>query len=292
MYFCRHVATSHYISLHAPRSEEVVIGQHHYRNKTLVLCGLMRNCGRNVTLVRQQIERIKTLFARVHIIIVENDSTDDTRKQLLQWVADRPDDVTILGCGINNEECKLNLCDTSTLDGIGKVRISKMVYLRNLYMAHIENTPELRDADYCGIMDMDLVGNFCINGLAHTGYVFQNNTDVDAVATNGWGKNGLGYMYYDFYCFRTASLWPFKKIHFFNIFVSNNFSEPAYKVESAFGGFAIYKMKALHGKRYHLVKNIYGYVCEHTTLHETMNMYLDPQFLYAIDENMCQNGYY
>ncbi|RYE19056.1 MAG: hypothetical protein EOP45_13220 [Sphingobacteriaceae bacterium] len=287
-YLCR----PHTLRCHIPNVHEVEIGRNHYKDKSLILCGLMRDCSQVIPHVQKEVSDMCQLFQKVHVIIVENDSKDNTREELLRWAQSSPDvTIEILGCGLNTPECVLQLCETSTLNGIGQTRIAKMVYLRNLYLKHIKESPSLRTYDYCAVMDMDLIGDLSTNGLAHTGYVFESDVTIDAVATNGWAQNFMNMMsFYDFYAYRTAStLRPFKHLNPFNISVTNDFTGQAYKVDSAFGGFAIYKTSALLDKEYLLTKNTVGYVCEHITLNEKLNMYLDPQFIFAIKHNTCQN---
>jgi len=295
-YFSLHSTTCADMLKHLPSSAETLIGKLHYQGKSLIICGLMRDCAMAIANVKQNITSISHLFDRVHILIVENDSMDSTREDLLEWSKSSSlVKIEILGCGVNAEECRLQLCKTSDVNGIGKSRIAKMVYLRNIYLQHIRDSPYLQTFDYCAVMDMDLIGHLSVDGLAHTGHLFETNNTVDAIATNGWAPSIFRRLmtYYDFYAYRSAHcLRAFRTLNPLNISVTNNFNGKPFKVISAFGGFAIYKTKKLLATEYSLVKSNIGYTCEHITVNEKLSMYLDPQFLFSIQRNICSNKYF
>ena len=111
------------------------IGASYASKQKVVICGLARDIAKNIDRLKVVLERLGSYFLQYKIIIVENDSNDESRPMLLEWSKQNPN-VIILGCGVNVKECKLSLKSYSSFDA-GANRIGKMAYLRNIYLNYI-----------------------------------------------------------------------------------------------------------------------------------------------------------
>lgn len=276
--------------------QHVDTGRRYYKTKSLVICGLMRDCESNIKCIRNKIERWSPYFSKIHVVIVENDSKDNTRPALFEWKTEvEMQDlysVDILGCGINNPEvpCRLpfpKTKETTTLFGlmpctdISKGRLEKMVYLRNLYLSYIRNHQQLRNFDLCCVMDMDLMGNIPLAGLLHSGSIFANYPKVDAVCSNGWMKSQFSYYYYyDTFAYQKNNYFYAPMI---NSSVSNQFKGKPFTVKSAFGGCVFYRVSSIQGTEYKTKEATVGYQCEHLEFHYPLKIMFDPNFLFVIE---------
>ena len=128
----------------------------------VVITGLIRNGAKHISRIRKQTEQLGSHFQDYRILIVENDSTDNTRQQLLAW-HDANLRVDVLGCGVNVNECIMKLPKTVDHEA-DRPRIVKMANLRNIYLDHVMN--EYSSFDYLIVIDLDLVGTCYIDGIA------------------------------------------------------------------------------------------------------------------------------
>jgi hypothetical protein len=84
------------------------IGKNLIKKSTVVFAGLIRNKEHQLEFIISQIQRFASEFLDYSILIVENDSKDNTRKLLLEWAKEN-NKVKILGCGVNSNICIMNL---------------------------------------------------------------------------------------------------------------------------------------------------------------------------------------
>ena len=146
-----------------------------------MIAGLIRNGSKHTPRIKRQTEHLSSYFQDYHILIVENDSTDDTRRQLLAWHDDNPR-VDILGCGVNVDECIMKLPKTIDHES-DRPRIVKMANLRNIYLDNVlEN---YRSFDYLIVMDLDLVGTCYLDGIASSFGSLDHHPEIDAISSNG-----------------------------------------------------------------------------------------------------------
>lgn len=270
--------------------EQVQMGSEYYKDKKIVLCGLMRDCESNIPHMKAYINELSKVFAHVHCLIVENDSSDNTRMKLLEWVAESSKyTIEILGCGVNAPFCKLDVeipSGNDLIKQIGSKRIGRMVHLRNIYLDHIRNSSKLSNYDFTCVLDMDLrIQNFNWKLIAHTGSVFYSHSECEAVAGNGWLKLlGNVYYYYDGYAY-SAKTGLITYSHLLNLFVPNQVLQDSWRISSAFGGIIIYKTAALLSQKYTLQKDLIGYRCEHMSVNENLDVRFDSQCLLLIQDN-------
>lgn len=133
------------------------------------------------------------------VLLVENDSTDNTRQLLLDWAAEAGSRVFILGCGVNAPVCTLN-APATVGHPVSSARIRKMATLRNLILDFLAAEKTKIEYDYLFVWDCDIIGRLYADGVAHTMGVFHSRADVDGMCALGlsWWPFGLrrsGWLY-------------------------------------------------------------------------------------------------
>lgn len=260
-----------------------------FRSQRLVICALLRDSESSIHLIQRQAEAVGRLFSNYTILVVENDSHDNTRLRLLEW-AKRNRKVRVLGCDkINLTHCSMNM-DPTLIHDRASGRIDKMVRLRNVYLDHIRSDPKLSSSQLALIWDMDIQGSFYLDGLGLTGYYLKNgisNKQVDAMCANGVANVGdqieTG-KYYDPYAHEDiGQTRTFTTVDDIN---PPACSLPPMHVRSCFNGFTFYRLSALLSKKYSLEKSgEKEAICEHVGVNRGMNIYLNPGMVYLMEYN-------
>lgn len=161
--------------------EGQILGSKHLKESSVVVCGLARD---SVNSLKSSIPMMKNLlkhFGEYKVLIVENDSTDNTRPILLDWSESDPS-VIVLGCGVNAPECKLSKPKTMGHE-ISFSRIEKMAQLRNVYVDFIKDN--LSHYDYMLVFDFDIVGNVFLDGLWDTFHLLSIHPEISGITANG-----------------------------------------------------------------------------------------------------------
>jgi len=255
--------------------KEMQAGKIYISNSKIVICGLIRDAGYRIHLIKNKLYNVTKYFKDYRILIVENDSTDNTRKYLLDW-SKEDNKVIILGCGVNQPECKLNLQKTIE-HPIATWRIEKMIYLRNLCIDYIKNN--LADFDLMMVYDLDLISSLDEKGLYHTGYLL-NNKDIDAVCSNG--ITFVHNRYYDTYAHKELNNKDLDDL------TDSDFrcNLPPRKVLSCFGGCTIYKIPSIINMKYEIEFDGNNMpLCEHRSFNKKMNVYYNPKWLHTVYMN-------
>lgn len=298
----RFVSRDDYRSIKSPSFLRVNIdeknqdsGSSYFAGKTIVICALVRDAAKNLDQTLSRVYNLVYLFKDYRIVILENDSKDQTREILLAHANNDPKFI-VLGCGINAKECKLDLPETDYVNGtMSNERISKMVNLRNQYLEFVETKFGL--FDLMAVWDLDINGHVYLDGVLDTGALFsadetQAKTNgifkVDGVAAQGFRLiecfGGSFLTYGDSYAYMDKSLrdWP-KWVR--ALFLSS-FPGYPYKtqpVESAFNGLAFYRIKSLKGRRYGTRTDEHGeVVCEHRELHKGLNLWVNQRMVHIM----------
>lgn len=221
------------------------------KQKRVVFAALVRDIEERLPEIEKKVERMGQMFEDYRVLIVENDSKDDTRLYLLNWVKRNPR-VTILGCGYDVKKCSIKSAETKTDGhGVDRKRINKMVDLRNIYLEEIKNNKLLRSFDYAIFWDLDMIGSVYLDGVAHSLDYLEKNRDTKVVCAYGIYRWGLLTLYYDTY----AHLNKGEKFHI-NLKtvhdvrkglweVKHSRGEEPVEVDSCFSGFAIYEIQSL-----------------------------------------------
>lgn len=276
----------------------VRIGQREMLKSRVVICGLLRDSEGRIPGIIERVNKLTPYYKDYRVLIVENDSTDNTRKELLKWASEDPK-VMILGCDrINVDECNLNLKKTEG-HSVDWNRINKMQYIRNIYLEKIYSS--YSNWDYMMVWDMDILGSIYIDGISNSFGYFGSKSytksvgGIDAICANGIFRWSYIPIYYDTYAHQDITE---KSPHISDkllndinkgITVRYKRGEPPIRVKSCFGGFAIYKIKSIIEN-----KAVYGtsekdsgnIECEHIIFNKRLkNIFINPSMLYIILKN-------
>lgn len=263
----------------------------------IVFTGLCQDHGGKV--LKMWLPLLKKLGAHFKdyvVLIVENDSVDNTRECLLQEA--QKNDKFIVLCGAdkpeNTQTCKLGR--RSVEKGGDKEknleeRTSMLASFREVYWGHV--LKKYSDYDYMCVIDWDLEGLFPTTGFFHGLHYVRNNADV--VACNSFHKMGNVYHVHDTY--------PLLNHHRCDHLKENKTTEDLrakmqmrdkllcksfypVPVESAFGGVALYNIQNLRQKNAHYTDTpLCPIECEHTTFHKNLHVYIDPWMTFYITKN-------
>jgi hypothetical protein len=244
-----------------------------------VIVGCLKNSAEFLPMVLQNLEKIAECFNEVSFIFIENDSTDLTKALISAW-------------GTNQSHFKLFSLDG--LDNYEKNRTVRLEIARNAYINAIKQDRYLHTYDYMIVMDMDDRGVHPISSIALSSAVeFLNGHGTRAAAFANQSMK-----YYDLWALRHPQLCPFDFWHEVlkqSLEISTDeeafervysqvpkcipLETPPIEVESAFGGFGIYKLRFVlnNNARYigHEFKFFIGeemvftklQTCEHVSFH-------------------------
>lgn len=268
---------------------KIKAGLEFFKTKKLIITGLLRDSNGNMPTIKANVAKLANLFNDYCVLVVENDSKDETRQSLLDW-AKTNDKVTVLGCGENANTCQLNLPRT-VIHGHDSGRIRKMVLLRNIYMDYIEQNPErFGNFDFLIAMDMDILGTFYNDGMGSAAWYFMNDPSIQGLCANGINFWNLAFTviprYHDPYAHVEATDDTYKLPHVGPYWTAPTCTENPWKVKSCFNGFTIYRLSSIAGKQYKLEASNSGALCEHVTFNKQLdNIFMAPYLLFAVLEN-------
>jgi len=237
-----------------------------------IFAGCVRNCEVWLPKVLSNIKKYSSYFLESHFIFIENDSTDNTKNILKDW-------------------CNNKNYSSLSFDGLKDIpqRGLRLEKARNTYIKIIKDSKNLKKYNYLIVLDCDDASIFEIekNSILKAIDFLNSNKNIAAVFSNQRG------LYYDMWTLRHEVLCPgdaweevldytmenkvSDQIAYENTFKKRKFSlnenEKPLEVNSAFGGFGIYKMNyVLDNKRSYIgskVKqinknqSIKWQVCEH-----------------------------
>lgn len=226
----------------------------------ILIAGVCKNVDSFLPRVIENIYKITRHFSEYKIIIVENDSTDNTKQILDNWAWE--DDNVIL----------------KTLDNIHnyvpnkKYRTQYLAFCRNTYIEEITklrnlgNLTEISDYEYSIILDMDDVmakESFNEQGVLDSLNILRNNPKIGALTANSLPK------YYDIWALRNNECFYdcWKKVFWSMQYEGLSYTQGIEKyvtvhakdysqnvdlisVQSAFNGLAVYRNEALIHCRY------------------------------------------
>ncbi|AQM73342.1 glycosyltransferase domain-containing protein [Noumeavirus] len=254
----------------------VRLGMENAKNSRIVFCGMLRDCEDRVPEIIHEFERFDGMFRDWRLLVVENDSVDNTRKLLLDW-AKKNKRVVVLGCGVNAKECKMSLPKTLGHQ-IDSARIDKMSLLRNIYLDYTKKY--FANWDYLVPVDLDATAKWYMDGFFNSLGWFKKDKNLSVLAASGILRfpSGMSSQYDSFAIIgpEPGALQTFhndrwlshaigRKLEYMNLEPGADL-EPVY---SAFGGICIYRLADVlkYGAKYDMndPENQAGRVyCEHT----------------------------
>jgi len=261
---------NHYKITSIPQDQmmKVNIGKNVARQSKIVICCLARNVEKELIKNISKLERTGTMFQEYKIILFENDSNDDTRNILKQWVH-KNSNVILLDCP-ETSNCKLKEKKMYDIGALSDERLDKMSIFRNKYLNHVKQN--FSHFDYMLVMDIDIQGPYDDNGILHS----LSYPKFDMICTNGLmpGLAGLFHFAYDSLAFKDIKDTSRTKNNtrnyiFYNLLKMNQqiltSRGKLIPVKSAFNGMALYNMNSIKESNYH------GNLgCEHVGFHDSM----------------------
>lgn len=257
----------------------------HARNKRIVICSLVRDVEAEMQNIVRKCSSVTKFFKDYAIVIVENNSDDQTRKMLIDWHKLNPK-VTVLGCGVNNPDyCDIPTAKVKTVaHGTDFNRINKMAYLRNIYLDYVKDN--LRHFDYIFMWDLDILGSVYIDGILHSIGKLEDNKDINLMCAYGIRNIGMFSVYYDSYAHvgvdeeyvhsRRNEHSINNRLQLLNLDRGSELIE----CKSCFGGFAIYRISEIISKNLRYTQPGNELECEHLTLNKGITgKYVNPSMI-------------
>lgn len=239
-------------------------GRHRMAQRSVVICGLVRDLGGLADLLTARLDQLGSLFADFRVVLYENDSRDDTADRLQCWAAREP---------------RAELLSEKRGDPVNPgtrclARAERMAVYRNRCHAHVRQ--HHAHCDDVIVADTDLAEGWSYDGIANT-FGHQN---WDGVGSNGiiyrrrrWQPNAM--LQYDAWAFRQRGSDAPLACRSVNQMTFRR-GEPLVPVNSCFGGLAVYRMAAFLSASYS------GEDTEHVPFHRRMraagcgNLFLNP----------------
>jgi hypothetical protein len=245
-----------------------------------VVAGVVRDI--NSTL-DEDLERIKASFGplgKLSFILIESNSSDSSVRKLNE-IANVDPNFHFLSLGESNPQ---------------KLRTEKIADARNAYLDFIQNNQTLAEADYLVVYDFNNLNS-------------KLNTDVirNSLNLQGWDvcTANQSTRYYDIWALRHP-LWSpndcWQQLDFYrqnglrpdlalkaavhSRMLHIDRQSRVINVDSAFGGFAIYKMNVIGSARYSGIDAEGKAICEHVPFHKVLKengfkIIIDPQLINA-----------
>jgi len=272
-----------------PEQTDIIdIGKNYIKNEKLIITGTIRDGYPYLEkTIKNLYKDIIPLFKDYVILIVENDSKDNTRQVLLKYANNDPK-FKVLGCGeYNKNKCimKLEATDMNKCPRCS-TRINKMVKIRNIYTDEIKK-PIYNDYNMVLVMDMDLPGKIMGNGLFHTGYNFSKKPEIDAICALTLTET---YHYHDPYAHIEKGNIKIPSDTFHDIILKKCDKGGIDKVTGCFNGFTFYRRNSLLKNNYctKVDKNNQA-ICEHDCLNQQLdNVYINYNMVYLINRNIIE----
>lgn len=247
-------------------------GIQYTQDKTVIFCGIVRDCAKNLSRNIPVIEKIAAYFKGYQVILFENNSKDRTKHILKTW-SNANSNVHVFINDFDESKYKNIPIPVEYNSAFSKRRIQKMTDYRNMYLDHIEKNNIL--ADYIIIVDMD-VRNIDIKGVLSS---FGTDQQWDAIAANSHSLSPrLKRRQHDAYALiedgkefmpQTEAMIDENRIGW-SLLHKNM---PFIRVASAYGGLTIYRYQAIQNLRYKIFDNLAGGIevrCEHFSLYQQM----------------------
>ncbi|MDE5944141.1 MAG: glycosyltransferase [Rikenella sp.] len=242
--------------------------------KSIVIAALARDC--NESLIRNipRIESLRSRFVRSQVVVIENDSKDDTKETLKQWAIRSPGVEAVI-----NDFGTVTIPQVSTENknpATSLHRIEKMACYRNMYMDYVRSLDW--EPDYLIVVDVD-VQDFSVEGIV---------TSIEK-APSDWGglfANGNRYYcskfpyFFDLYAYvpEGCENKPDQKqdeLFFESKRITRRIRNQEYvSCLSAFGGVGVYKWGVIKDHNYRAQPNhrsrLFEAMCEHVPFNLTV----------------------
>ena len=248
---------------------------------SFAVVGLVRNCEKTIS---DDIHRINNALINAKSVIwliVESDSRDDTIHKLKTLQSALPN---------------FHFASLGTLADTIPKRTDRISYCRNYYAEQLRNNPSFSNVDYVVVADLDGLNSKLTKEAFESSWL---RDDWDMCAANQAGP------YYDIWALRHKEWSPndcWAQYRFLNAFQcdpNRNLWASVYskmitipkniaciEVDSAFGGFAIYKKRMFDECKYVGITETGEEFCEHVHFHRILKekgakLFINPQLINA-----------
>ncbi|MDI6046659.1 hypothetical protein [Flavobacterium yafengii] len=239
-------------------------------NKKIVIAALARDCDRSLPKIIKLINELRSNFVWSEVVVIENDSKDDTKCILLDWEK-RNDGIKII-----SQDYGVLTIPKQSNDGIKPLvsfyRIDKMTMYRNMYIKYIKGIEH--EIDNVIVIDVD-IESFSVEGVLKSitkcegkvGAIFANGISVRKAFDIVYSK--IFYDVFAVYEYPMKENFSFTQLSLMETFESimNKLKRSKnIRVISAFGGLSVYNYKAIANLEYKVVlnhKNEKEAICEH-----------------------------
>lgn len=211
--------------------------------KTALLTGTVRDGGRKFSKNLRNLIRVLECRFELEVFIVESDSTDSTATQLTR---------------LSKEDARITFASLGNLTAAIPGRLERIAHCRNIYLDFLDQAGDSFEfvviADLDGvnsglgkrqIAELDLDGNWAACFANQAGPYY----DIGALRANNWQEKdpfeSRQKLVEDGFGFEEAN-----QISVTSKMVVIPRQTPPIEVESAFGGFAVYRAEWIRGRRY------------------------------------------
>jgi len=258
-----------------PLSREAVEnGQKFMSQQSVLICGLAQNCAGRLPGMLFQLEALGNLFGKYNVVVVENDSTDETAVILEDWV-DRNPNVSITRFTYLKSPPQPTLHSRYSPAWFSADRIQRICFARNIYLDQVS----AYQTDFVIVVDMDLLG-ISLDGISSS---FSTPERWQAVASNG-----LRYtlrspfrqsVYWDTYAYEpeigfSGGAQSIAEVRKSQVALERQMRAGNWcSTRSAFGGLCVYRANLLKEVEYLVLSNEnreIPWLCEHVGLHRAI----------------------
>lgn len=244
-------------------------------NKTIAICILARDCEESLKRNIPQIEILREYFSESYVVVIENDSKDDTKRILQDWAEKR--EKTIILSKDTNTVTMPSKNESFSNPGASFYRLEKMARYRNVYLNCLRDRKI--KTDFVAVIDIDLAQIYPEEIIKN---IINAPNDWSGLFANGkWYVNLFGIKiptkYYDLLAYvpREADTYEltYKEIYYAQDDIERKLKSTAYvECKSAGGGICIYKYDAIIQGTYATQKNTKSTyneaICEHISINK------------------------
>jgi glycosyltransferase involved in cell wall biosynthesis len=248
---------------------------------SLAVVGVARNCEANLRADIKRIQRAAEDVQTIVWLIIESDSSDETLTELQALQSEIPD---------------FHYLSLGQLASKIPKRTERIAFCRNYYLEQLRTDPKFSHVDYVAVADLDGVNSELTKGALASCW---ERDGWDMCAANQSGP------YFDIWALRHKDWCPadcWAQYRFLNLYRSNleeNLWASVYskmitlpqeapwiEVDSAFGGFAIYKKSVFDNGKYIGLTAAGDETCEHVSFHAALRekgfaLFINPKLINA-----------
>jgi hypothetical protein len=259
---------------------KVVLEGNKLSSDSVIVVGIVRDIGKTIKRDIEKIGKSLSFFREVHWFLVESGSSDNS-KEILQ--------------GLSNENMNLNYISIGEFSDSEEMRTENMATARNQYLSYLRKENRMKNYSYVIIADFNLLNKKISRESILSSW---ERTDWDVVTANQSGR------YYDIWALRHP-LWSPNDCWEHHAFLRRYVKLPEkavtysmrsrmlnipknsewIRVESAFGGLAIYRPQILQPESLYIGKTPDGHrICEHVPFHKSLadmgaRIYVNPSMI-------------